>query len=297
MKTSSFQSFMKTHKEMMDAELIRRINRLGSPKVLKDAMIYSLQAGGKRIRPLLVFAVLADFGKRTSIGLEAASALEMIHTYSLIHDDLPSMDNDDVRRGKPTNHIVFGEANAILAGDALLTLSFHILSNMEDENISDRQKLEIIREISKSAGPEGMVAGQNADMAAEGTAINLQALEYIHEHKTGKLLKSGVLTGAILAEASEEQVKALSVFSKHLGLAFQIRDDILDIEGTQEMIGKPVGSDYGNNKNTYPALLTLQGAKEKLQEEIHNATRALESLSLEESYLMEITKLVAERNN
>ena len=293
---SSFHSFLKEHKQLVENELKVYIEQLSAPVVLKDAMDYSLQAGGKRIRPMLVFSVIDAFGKATEIGLPVACSIEMIHTYSLIHDDLPSMDDDDLRRGKPTNHIVFGQANAILAGDALLTLSFNVLADINHPNVSPEQKLAIISEIAKCAGAEGMVGGQTADMSSEEKEISLAELEYIHEHKTGKLLSASVLTGAILAGANQEQMSALSKFSRHLGLAFQIRDDILDVEGNEELIGKPVGSDSVNNKSTYPTLLTLEGAKKKLAEEIDQAIDALKSINFEGSYLMDITKLVAERN-
>ncbi|MEH6940342.1 polyprenyl synthetase family protein [Bacillus sp. JJ722] len=297
MTTLSFHNFMEVHKGMVETELVRQVESLSAPQKLKESMIYSLQAGGKRIRPLLVFAVLDAFNKSTKIGLQAACSIEMIHTYSLIHDDLPAMDDDDIRRGKATNHIVFGEANAILAGDALLTHSFHVIAHMDDPSVTAEQKLAVIKEISLCAGAEGMVGGQTADMLAEGEKISLEQLEYIHEHKTGKLLTCSVLAGAILAGANEEQKAALTSFSRHLGLAFQIRDDILDIEGNEETIGKPVGSDISNDKNTYPALLTLQGAKEKLVEEINQAIHSLKSLNLKDEQLMSITNLVASRDN
>ena len=293
----SFDTFVSSHKEMVETELKARVESLACPEILKESMVYSLKAGGKRIRPLLVFAVLDAFGKETKTGLEAACAIEMIHTYSLIHDDLPSMDDDDLRRGKPTNHIVFGEANAILAGDALLTLSFDLLAGMNHPGVSPGQQLELIRKISTSAGPEGMVGGQVADMEAEGNEITIDGLEYIHVHKTGKLLGASVLAGAILANATEKQKQLLEMFSRHLGLAFQIRDDILDIEGDQETIGKPVGSDEGNDKNTYPALLTLQGAKQKLEQEITDAETILEKLGWKGSFLSEITQMIAKRIN
>ncbi|MGM9926203.1 MAG: polyprenyl synthetase family protein [Bacillus sp. (in: firmicutes)] len=296
MTALSFQSFAKEHKAMVEAELTKQVEKLAAPEVLKESMIYSLEAGGKRIRPLLVFAVLDAFGKSTKIGLQAACSIEMIHTYSLIHDDLPAMDDDDIRRGKPTNHIMFGEANAVLAGDALLTHSFYVIAAMDDPEVSAEQKIAVIKEISRCAGAEGMVGGQTADMQAEGASISLEQLEYIHEHKTGKLLTCSVLAGAILAGASERQKAKLAEFSHHLGLAFQIRDDILDIEGNEEVIGKPVGSDVSNQKNTYPALLTLKGAKDKLEEETNKALAALDSLQLQGDQLVQITNLIARRD-
>ncbi|MBD3108087.1 polyprenyl synthetase family protein [Bacillus sp. AGMB 02131] len=296
MSSLSFRQFLQTHKELIEQELKKYIEQLNAPAVLKEAMDYSLQAGGKRIRPMLVFSVLDALGKDTSIGLPVACSIEMIHTYSLIHDDLPGMDNDSLRRGKPTNHIVFGEANAILAGDALLTLSFGVLSEMNQTEVTAEQQIAIMQVIAQCAGAEGMIGGQTVDMASEGKTISLEELEYIHEHKTGKLLSASIITGAILGGADNDQLDALRKFSKHLGLAFQIRDDILDVEGNEELIGKPVGSDVDNNKSTYPALLTLNGAKEKLAAEINQAIHALESIRFENSYLMDLTKLVAERN-
>lgn len=297
MVSLAFQSFINQHKELVEENLQYQINQLSAPQKLKEAMMYSLQAGGKRIRPLLVFAVLDAFQKDTKLGVTVASSIEMIHTYSLIHDDLPAMDDDDLRRGKPTNHIVFGEATAILAGDALLTLAFQTLTRIDDPTLSAEHKLDIIQEISSCAGAEGMVGGQTVDMEAEGKMITLEELEYIHAHKTGKLLTCSVVAGAILAGASEEQQAILTEFSHHLGLAFQIRDDILDIEGSEAELGKPVGSDTSNDKNTYPALLTLQGAKEKLQEEIHLAEAALGRLHLQDEHLRNIIRLIADRNN
>ncbi|MFS0780996.1 polyprenyl synthetase family protein [Bacillus sp. 1P06AnD] len=291
-----FDQFMQQQKEKVEHALLQEVERIHAPSVLKGAMSYSLRAGGKRIRPLLVFAVLDAFRGNMDIGMKAACAIEMIHTYSLIHDDLPSMDNDDTRRGKPTNHIVFGEANAILAGDALLTYSFTLLTEKVYKDVKPEQLLELIAVISSCAGAEGMVGGQTADMEAEGKAVSLEELEYIHEHKTGRLLTASVLAGAILGGATTDEKKELERFSHHLGLAFQIRDDILDIEGSEEEIGKPVGSDVTNGKNTYPALLTLEGAKAKLQEEIQQAISVLGKLDMMEGYLFDITKLVAYRN-
>ena len=259
------------YKAVLETKMVRYVKKLQAPSVVKEAMIYSLEAGGKRIRPMLVFAVLSSFGVDVERGIPAAVAIEMIHTYSLIHDDLPCMDDDDLRRGKPTNHKVFGEAVAVLAGDALLTYSFQIIAEMNHPDVTPEMKLELIAEISKSSGAEGMVGGQIADMEGENKQLTLEELEYMHEHKTGKLLQASILSGAILASANTAQRDHLRQFAFHLGLAFQIRDDILDIEGSQELLGKPVGSDLTNHKSTYPALLTLQGAKDKLSEQIQLA--------------------------
>ncbi|WP_285768869.1 polyprenyl synthetase family protein [Peribacillus sp. SI8-4] len=297
MGTTTFELFSKEYKAIIETEIIEYVKKLQAPAVVKEAMAYSLEAGGKRIRPLLVFAVLEAFGENLRRGIAAASAIEMIHTYSLIHDDLPAMDDDDLRRGKPTNHKVFGEAVAVLAGDALLTYSFQLISGMSEPGVTAEMKLALVDEIAKSAGVEGMVGGQVADMEGEGKQLTIQELEYIHEHKTGKLLTASVISGAILSGANEEQLQHLRNFSYHLGLAFQIRDDILDIEGSVELIGKPVGSDEGNHKSTYPSLLTLQGAKDKLEHHIGLAHASLSKTALETGLLNELTDLIANRDH
>lgn len=281
----------------MESYLKESVGNLSAPSIIKEAMLYSLEAGGKRIRPLLLFATLEAFGKKGEIGLETAAAIEMIHTYSLIHDDLPSMDNDDLRRGKPTNHKVFGEAYAILAGDALLTYSFQVVSNASSDHIPAEVKLQLITELAKASGVEGMVAGQVADMDGEGKRLSLDELEYIHIHKTGKLLAYSVVAGAMIAGADEHQREKFATFAHHLGLAFQIRDDILDLEGDEEIIGKKVGSDEQNNKSTYPSLLTIEGARQALLKHITLAKDALKSTELETDILQEITDLVANRNH
>lgn len=297
MGPSEVKQFLNVQKNNIEEQLPKYISNLSAPKIIKDAMHYSLEAGGKRIRPLLLLGTLHSFGKDEGIGLPTACAIEMIHTYSLIHDDLPSMDDDDLRRGKPTNHKVFGEAVAILAGDGLLTYSFQLVSESVSEYVSPEKKLLLVTELAKAAGPEGMVGGQVADMEGEGAVLNLEELEYIHRHKTGKLLAYSVIAGAILADATSEQLDKLTQFAHHLGLAFQIRDDILDIEGTEIVLGKPVGSDTGNHKNTYPALLTLEGAKEKLTFHIDEAKRFLYSVDMKHDILDYMCNLIASRDH
>ncbi|MBB5325266.1 geranylgeranyl diphosphate synthase type II [Anoxybacillus tepidamans] len=291
------EQFLREQKQLVEAQLPRYIARLNAPGTLKQAMLYSLEAGGKRIRPLLLLATLHAFHKEIEIGLPVACAIEMIHTYSLIHDDLPSMDNDDLRRGKPTNHKVFGEAMAILAGDGLLTYAFQVIAEMPDAQVAPETKLALIAELAKAAGPEGMVAGQVADMEGEGQRLLLEELEYIHRHKTGKMLQYSVLAGALLAGADEAQRAYLDAFASHLGLAFQIRDDILDIEGSEEKIGKKVGSDIENEKVTYPLLLTMEGAKEKLNFHIAEAKRYLQAADVQDDALRYICDLVATRDH
>ena len=273
----------------------KAVKVLNAPSIIKEAMSYSLQAGGKRIRPLLLFAVLDALGKSPDNGLSTACSLEMLHTYSLIHDDLPSMDDDDVRRGRPTNHKVYGEAFAILAGDALLTYSFQLIS--EDPELSDAVKVKLIGELSASAGPEGMVGGQVSDLLGENKQLGLEELESIHHRKTGKLLMFAVLAGAIIGEADNRQINELQSFAGHLGLAFQIRDDILDVEGDAAKLGKPVGSDTGNHKSTYPSLLTMAGAKLHLEHQIEMAKAALTRSGVDSALLLELTDIVALRDS
>ncbi len=290
----NLSGFMKKYAEMTDRQLEKYIAEIDAPGILKEAMGYSLQAGGKRIRPILTLSTLAAFKKDITIGIPVACAIEMIHTYSLIHDDLPAMDNDDFRRGKPTNHRVFGEANAILAGDALLTYGFQVLSEM---NISLEKRITLINGLARASGPEGMVAGQAADLEGENKSLNIEQLEYIHRNKTGKLISFSVLAGAVLADAGQEITEKLEKFAYHIGMAFQIRDDILDIEGSVEKTGKPVGSDEKKQKSTYPQLLTLTGAKEKLNEHTQEALKILEELPLDTSKLQYVTELISRRDH
>ncbi|AXK20310.1 polyprenyl synthetase family protein [Bacillus toyonensis] len=297
MVTIAFDTFLKESKTFVEEKLVSYANELQCPNVLREAMAYSLEAGGKRLRPLLLFATLQAFGKERNLGVGAACALEMIHTYSLVHDDLPCMDDDDLRRGKPTNHKVFGEAMAVLAGDGLLTYAFQIVMAYEQKEISAEKKVRLVLELAKAAGPEGMVGGQVADMEAEGKQLTIDELEYIHKHKTGKLLEFAVLAGAILSNATKEQEEKLLEFAKNIGLAFQIRDDILDVEGTEEEIGKPIGSDVSNEKSTYTTLFTVDRAKNILEETIAKAKDAISSLQLQDEYLLSICDLIAKRNN
>jgi geranylgeranyl diphosphate synthase, type II len=297
LETKLLDSFAKEYKQLLDGELRNLVNRLDAPPIIKEAMEYSLKAGGKRIRPLLIFGTLDAFGLEPIQGLQTACAIEMIHTYSLIHDDLPCMDDDDLRRGKPTNHKVFGEAVAVLAGDALLTYSFEVIGKTPNEFATSETKVKLMIEMAKAAGTEGMVGGQVADMLGEEQDLSLAELEYIHVHKTGKILGFCVLAGAIIAGASEAELVNLSRFAHHLGLAFQIRDDILDVEGNVDLIGKPVGSDTANHKSTYPLLLSMAGAKEALEKHIQAAKQFLQKTSLNTNILLEITDLVASRDH
>lgn len=289
-------SFLREKKAKLDKELPEYINKLNCHAQLKESMVYSLEAGGKRLRPMLLFATVEGFGRQYESSIPIACAIEMIHTYSLIHDDLPAMDDDDFRRGKLTNHKVFGDATAILAGDALLTLAFQVISSMEEREIGASEKLLLITELAKAAGPEGMVGGQIADMEGEKKSLTLSELEYIHNHKTGALLSYSIIAGAIFAQANTKDVENLKEFAKHVGLAFQIKDDILDIEGSQESIGKPVGSDIMNEKCTYPKLLGLDGAKKKLDEHILAAKEYLYSVNMDHQNLELLANYIMNRD-
>ncbi|REC32144.1 geranyl transferase [Enterococcus pseudoavium] len=244
---------------------------------LKKSMLYSLEAGGKRIRPLIVLATVQAFQKPlTPPVYQTAGALEMVHTYSLIHDDLPAMDNDDLRRGKPTNHKIFGEALAILAGDGLLTGAFQLIS---ETTLNPAETVLLLQLLAKAAGGSGMVAGQAGDMAAEKQHVSLEQLKTIHRGKTGALLTYAFMAGGILADQTAYVLDQLEQLGEHVGLAFQIRDDLLDVIGTTEELGKQVGQDEKAAKSTYPALLGLEGARQALKAELQKAAAIVEQLT------------------
>ncbi|MFY4776254.1 polyprenyl synthetase family protein [Metabacillus sp. RGM 3146] len=294
---SELNAYLSSRKAQIEEQLPLFIQKLDAPKKLKESMLYSLQAGGKRLRPILLLATLHSFGKSENPGISIGCAIEMIHTYSLIHDDLPCMDDDDLRRGKPTNHKVFGEAMAVLAGDGLLTESFDVIASHPDPLVTPVMKLSLIKELVKAAGAEGMVGGQAADMEGENKELSIEELVYIHKNKTAKLLAYSIKAGAILADASPEEMSKLDEFGYHMGIAFQIKDDILDIEGTVDKIGKPVGSDSANHKATYPALLTIDGAKKKLTEHLEAGREALQAIALRNTMLEELLELIAVRDH
>lgn len=263
------------------------------PKKLYHSMTYSLFAGGKRLRPILLFASYETFNNNVKKVHKTAVALEMIHTYSLIHDDLPAMDDDNFRRGKLTNHKKFDEATAILAGDALLTKSFEIIAS--DDYLTNEEKVFIIQLLANSSGPRGMVGGQILDMEGENAPLNLEQLEKVHELKTGKLIKFAIIAGAYLANADKETIQYLKKFAHYLGLIFQVQDDILDIEGDPEKLGKPIGSDVGNQKSTYPNLLGLDGAKQQKEIYVKKANNALTSANAHDSLLMDLLHYFSNR--
>jgi geranylgeranyl diphosphate synthase type II len=242
------------------------------PDRLREAMRYSLDAGGKRMRPILVLAAAEAFGGDSGAALPVACAVELVHTYSLIHDDLPAMDNDDFRRGKPTNHRVFGEAMAILAGDGLLTHAFHVIA---DSGLPAERALAIVRELSEYAGPRGMVGGQAADMLGEQGVTGLAELEYIHLHKTSDLIVFSLRAGARVAGADEAGLAAVSRFGENIGLAFQIQDDVLDVIGQESKLGKATQSDIKGMKVTYPFFLGVERSIEKVRTLTEEGKQAL----------------------
>jgi geranylgeranyl diphosphate synthase type II len=246
------------------------------PVGLKDAMMYSLLAGGKRLRPILALAAAEAIGGQGKTAIPVACAIELIHTYSLIHDDLPAMDNDDLRRGKPTNHRVFGDAMAILAGDGLLTHAFHLLAEMASRyEVPADRVLRIISELSMYAGPRGMVGGQAADILGEQGITNLAELEYIHQHKTSDLIVCSLRAGGHTSSANEQQLNALEKFGYRIGLAFQIQDDILDLTGDESKLGKNTQSDINAHKVTYPYFLGLEACQSKVKELTREAREAI----------------------
>lgn len=263
------------------------------PKPLFEAMNYSLLAGGKRLRPMLCAATAYTFGVDVESVMPAAAAIECIHCYSLIHDDLPVMDDDDLRRGRPTNHRVFGEATALLAGDALLTYAFELLA--KPLPISPPNQLEMIRVLGRAAGAYGMVAGQQADLLAEHTEGTLAELEFIHIHKTAKLLQASVEIGGLFADLTETERHALQAYGMKLGLAFQMMDDWLDVAGTEKEIGKPVGSDERLQKLTYPRLIGLDATKQLAEKTVSEAASELSSAGIVAPLLDDLAQFVVAR--
>ncbi len=268
------------------------------PPVIYKAMRYSLLAGGKRLRPLLVQWSARAVGGDPHKVLPAACAIEMIHTYSLIHDDLPALDNDDYRRGRLSCHKAFDEATAILAGDALLTEAFHILAcNGSKNGLESEALVRVIGELAGLAGTDGMIGGQVVDIESEGCEVDTDTMRYMHEHKTGALLKAAVRTGAILQGAGDAQLSDLSEYAEQLGLAFQITDDILDITGTTEQLGKVVGSDEKNSKATYPKFYGLDKSRELAVEATKCAVAALAGFGEEAEPLRRLALYLLDRSN
>ena len=261
---------------------------------LAESMEYSLTAGGKRLRPILLMAAADAAGGHGEDYLTSACAVEMIHTYSLIHDDLPAMDDDDYRRGKLTNHKVYGAGLATLAGDALLTMAFELLARQQ--GVPAETMLRVVLEISEAAGANGMVGGQALDLASEGKRIDMDTLRRMHMAKTGALFRASVRSGAILGGADEAQLAALTEYAEAFGLAFQITDDILDVTGDAAAIGKPVGSDERNHKSTYVTLTSLEEAKRLAREAADRAHEALAPLGGKAAFLDELAEYLVTRD-
>jgi geranylgeranyl diphosphate synthase type II len=289
--------YLAVQQQWIDSELKRLVpDEDSEPRTIHRAMRYSLMAGGKRIRPILCLEAARTVSDKIS-GVEAAAcSLEFIHTYSLIHDDLPALDNDDFRRGKPTCHKVFGEAMAILAGDALLTAAFQVLSELPSADAETRVAL--IRELSIAAGTAGgMIGGQVADIEGERQPPNAQLLDAIHRAKTGALLRASVRMGAIYAGATPRQIEQLSCFGEHVGLAFQIVDDILDVEESSEALGKTAGKDAQQQKITFPAVYGLEKSREMARAECERAHAVLEPFGARARRLREIADHIVHRKS
>ncbi len=264
-----------------------------------EAMRYSLTAGGKRIRPMLTLAAADLFGGNREDALLFGTAIECIHTYSLIHDDLPCMDNDDLRRGRPTCHVEFGESTALLAGDALLNLAFELMSDSEKYcEVTVAQAMRVIREISTCSGAHGMIGGQVVDLACEGAeSVSPQTLVYMHERKTGALIRAAAVAGAIISGAAEAEIQKISEFSLKLGLAFQIKDDILDFIGDEQLLGKPIGSDLQSEKATFVSLWGLEAAERQLAELTAQAQECLVPFAERGAFLRELADFLLQRQN
>ena len=280
---------------LVEAQLVKELNEANPlDKTLCESMKYSLMAGGKRLRPVLLMAAADAVGAKGTDYLTTGCAMEMIHTYSLIHDDLPAMDDDDYRRGKLTNHKVYGAGMATLAGDALLTLAFEVM--LRQQGVSAETLVQVVREISQAAGPDGMGGGQALDLESEGKQISMETMKKIHLGKTGALFRAAIRSGAILGGASEDELQALTVYADNFGLAFQITDDILDVIGDEKVIGKPVGSDEKNHKSTYVTLTSLEEAQRLAQEAVDTAIDALKIFGEEADFLRELVAYLMKRN-
>jgi geranylgeranyl diphosphate synthase, type II len=291
--------YLQEKKERVDSALERYLPKKEElTSNLYKAMQHSLFAGGKRIRPILSIASFEAVGGKGERILPFACALEMIHTYSLIHDDLPAIDNDDYRRGKPTCHKVFGEAIAILAGDGLLTEAFRLITSQPAKDHSSGDEalvLDLINEVAQAAGVLGMVGGQVVDIESEGKAVDLPTIQYIHTHKTGAMILASVRVGAKLGGAKETLLKALTRYGESLGLAFQVADDILNVEGKAALMGKKTGSDQVKGKATYPSVLGVEESKIRSKELVEMAVDALKPLGPEADPLREIARFIIAR--
>ena len=269
-----WRNYLKEHQIQVEAWMQSLVPAQPGPLAqVMESMRYSLFAGGKRLRPILLMAAADAVGSDGQRFLQSACALEMIHTYSLIHDDLPAMDDDDYRRGRLTNHKVFGEGMAILAGDGLLTLAFETL--LSQPGVTPDVLVRVTREVAQAAGPSGMVGGQAIDLGSEGQQPSPEVMKLMHRLKTGALFRASLRAGAMLGGGSDEDVRGLTDYAEQFGLAFQITDDILDVTGTEAVLGKPIGSDEKNNKATYVSVYSLPAAQRMAQEAVTDAVAAL----------------------
>jgi geranylgeranyl diphosphate synthase, type II len=292
-QTFDLMNYLQSRQALIEENLERFVPVL-YPVRLYESMRYSLLAGGKRLRPVLCLAACELAGGTTDMAMPTACALEMIHTMSLIHDDLPSMDNDDYRRGLPTNHKVYGEAMAILAGDALLAYAFQVIAETED--VPAQSVLEVVRRLGLAASATGLVGGQVVDIESEGKQISLETLQYIHEHKTGALLEISVVSGALLGGAGPAQVELLSSYAHKVGLAFQIIDDVLDITATDEQLGKTAGKDLAQAKATYPSFWGIEASKAKAQQLIAEAKATLKPFGEKAVILEHLADFITQRH-
>ncbi|NLO22118.1 MAG: polyprenyl synthetase family protein [Syntrophomonadaceae bacterium] len=297
--TEKFRDEIKQRKEYVERCLLEFLPPADSyPALIHEAMHYAVFNGGKRLRPIMVFegAVLGGADKEEVI--TAACALELIHTYSLVHDDLPAMDNDEMRRGKPTCHIVYGEANAILTGDALLTAAFYLLAeNLKAPKVKAENLVRAIRVVAAAAGSQGMIGGQVLDLQSEGLALDFSTLRKLHSLKTGQLFRAALTTGAILSGMKDSGIAALDKYAASFGLAFQITDDILDVAGNQDLIGKPIGSDAKNHKSTYVSLLGMEKSYRLARVAVESCQEALGYFGPEADFLRQLALHTLNRKN
>ncbi|QFS44615.1 geranylgeranyl diphosphate synthase CrtE [Nostoc sphaeroides] len=295
--TFNLAAYLKERQKLCDTALDQAIPII-YPEKIYEAMRYSLLAGGKRVRPILCLATCEMIGGTIEMAMPTACAVEMIHTMSLIHDDLPAMDNDDYRRGKLTNHKVYGEDVAILAGDGLLALAFEFVAIQTPQSVNRELVLQVIARLGRALGAAGLVGGQVVDLESEGKSdISLETLNFIHQHKTAALLEACVVCGGIIAGASPEDVQRLTRYAENIGLAFQIIDDILDITSTQEQLGKTAGKDQKAQKVTYPSLWGLEESRSKAQELVQAACAELEPFGERAKSLQAIAHFIISRNN
>ncbi len=295
-KLDIFEQELKSRQQYVETRLEEYLGgEPAQPPVIHQAMYYAVMNGGKRLRPVMVLAAAQLAGYKADKVLPTACAMEMIHCYSLVHDDLPAMDDDDFRRGKPTCHKVYGEATAILTGDALLTAAFGLMaSNAKIEGIALQDVVRVIEEVSQAIGSQGMIGGQVLDLDG-GKSLTHEELNFLHSLKTGELFKASLRAGAVLGGLNEAGLEGLTRYAEHFGLAFQITDDILDVSGDQLVLGKPIGSDARNDRTTYTSLFGLQGARQKANQSVQACMKSLAIFSSEADFLRNLARFTLER--